>query len=265
MRSRSGRMLFRARTSVGTSKASRVNASPLGLRRQAHFLRVGTLTAPRITPAHRKGSASTQAEAPHSLETRRQFSPRRFAFYLASELNAREHSNGWGLNCARIPEKRIARACRHGVFAAQPRVPISSDHAAISIEAEDSRRSERSLRAPILCVPNVKRSADVRAAEHHWRDSASAHPGLQWCDYARRKHWEQCCDRRMGVGSYELPECKRVLFDLLEVFHGSAAVHSFSPLYQNLIQGSTRTDAGCTVDAPPKTDDDPEASREIMM
>ena len=104
----------------------------------------------------------TLREYPRLMDHQRRFNPLRFAFYLASELNAREHSNGWGLNCARIPEKRIARACRHGVFAAQPRVPISSDHAAISIEAEDSRRSERSLRAPILCVPNVKRSADVR-------------------------------------------------------------------------------------------------------
>lgn len=87
--------------------------------------------------------------------------------------------------------------------------------------------------------------------EHHGRERGTTHSVLQRrVDELGRIHG-QCRGRRLGVRRPDLFECERILFDLLEVFHGTAIFRMFLTMHQILMTGRTRTDAGCTEEAPP--------------
>ena len=102
-------------------------------------------------------------------------------------------------------------------------------------------------------------------AEHHGRNSLSTRNVVQWGDRESNRNDRNQSNWERKIRSVGYLRCKPLFFLLLIVHHGPASRYSRATLHQNLMHGITRTDAGCTVDALPKVDEDFEALREMSL
>lgn len=102
-------------------------------------------------------------------------------------------------------------------------------------------------------------------SQHNWGECSPIHAVLHRCDYALEWKYGQCRCWRLGVRRTELPKRERFFFGFLEIFDRSACFSSSPSLHQSLMQGRSRRDRGCTVEEPPKTTEDFEASSSIAL
>lgn len=109
-----------------------------------------------------------------------------------------------------------------------------------------------------------QRSRDV-GTQHNWGECSPIHAVLHRCDYALEWKYGQCRCWRLGVWRTELPKRERFFVGFLEIFDRSACFSSTHSLHQALMQGRSRRDRGCTVEEPPKTTEDFEASSSIAL
>ena len=99
-----------------------------------------------------------------------------------------------------------------------------------------------------LSFPLATQSFHLCWAQHNRGECSPIHAVLHRCDYALEWKYGQCRCWRLGVRRPELPECECVLFDLLEIFYGSAALPANDAAHQALMHKRNRHDAGCTVE-----------------
>lgn len=129
------------------------------------------------------------------------------------------------------------------------------------------QRMRRSHRRSGCCLRTSCRDLRVHLcwAQHNWGECSPIHAVLHRCDYALEWKYGQCRCWRLGVRRTELPKRERFFFGFLEIFDRSACFSSSPSLHQSLMQGRSRRDRGCTVEEPPKTTEDFEASSSIAL